>query len=134
LAIQGVLFYNVLGPFFVGTITEVALKFIVGINLIGRRLLRLQAQVQSQELRGLTSDEVWAEVRNFKYSKERNLLGRAISPWKMTQINYKEDNRDEKVLEIAWEAIKETLGFADVSFFQKERLKMVEGLSLQDTH
>jgi len=125
---QGLLIYNMFGSYSMTIVTERTLNFIIGANLIGRRLFRLQ----SQEGRELVDEEIRSEVRNFKHSEDRNKMAQVIAgnTMKLTQIDYKADNKENKVLEVAWDAVEAATGYADASFFRDERLRMVKDLSL----
>lgn len=128
---SAMLFYNVFGPLSTGILSEHALTFIVGANLIGRRLFRLQ----SSKGRNLTEEEIDAEILAFRRSEERNGLDRAMSRsfTKLTEIDFKADNKESIVQGVAYDAVEAAIGYAEASFFRDERARIVKDLTLQDS-
>jgi hypothetical protein len=59
---MGLLLYNVIGPLTLGLISELTLKMVLGVNLIGRRIFLLQ---KLHEDRKLSREEIDAEVMSF---------------------------------------------------------------------
>ncbi len=127
----GFLFYNVVGPYSLPLISEMALKIIIGTNLIGRRLfLEEQKLPEGQKL---SPEQVRAEIKKFRKSEDRTRMMKAIAEARMDKIDYKKEDRMEQVIEVARRAIEAAVGLADESFFTMERLKLFRDISQGDS-
>ena len=129
--VVGFLFYNVVGPYSLPLISEMALKIIVGTNLIGRRLF-----LEEQKLPGgqkLSPDQVRAEIKKFRKSEDRTRMMKAIAEARMDKIDYKKEDRMEQVIEVARRAVEAAVGRADEAFFTMERLKLLRDMGQRDS-
>lgn len=124
------LLYNVAGNLSVTLISKITLQMIVGVNLLGRRLFRLQALSKP---RPLTREQIEAEILNFQESDDRKRMADVITSARMGQINYKQKERVDEVMKVAKEALEASVGYVDSSFFTEERMRVMKELSVIDT-
>lgn len=123
---KGLLVANVFSSLGLGLLTELVLRYIIGVNFIGRRLFR----AQNHKGEALTEVEIASVVRGFKHSGEPRVIRQATYCSALTKIDYKAADRDQKVLKVAEEVIQETIRYADAQFFREERSRMVSKISL----
>jgi len=122
--------YNVVGTVSLSLISELTLKMVLGVNLIGRRIFLLQ---KFQPDRNLTREELDAEIMRFRESNDRKRMMYAINSERMGAIDYKKKERTDQVMEVAKAALEASVGYVDSSFFTDERLKMMKELNLNDS-
>jgi hypothetical protein len=73
------LLYNVTGNLSVTLISRIALQMIVGVNLLGRRLFRLQ----DLNPRPLTEEQIEAEILSFQGSNDQKRMAGVITSARM---------------------------------------------------
>jgi hypothetical protein len=126
--VKGLLAANVYGPLTTGLLTQLVLRYIIGVNFIGRRLFRAQSHKGEE----LTKTEIAQVVRGFKHSEEPSIIKNFTYRSDLTEIDYSAADRDQRVIDIAAEVIRKAIDYADASFYTKERSRMVSRLSINE--
>ena len=117
--------FNIIGSLSMSRMSRITLQMIVGINLIGRRIFRRQALSKTK----LTREMIKAEITEFQKSEDRKRMAEVITPKRMAQIDYKEDDAVNKISHVAQEALEASVGFVDATFFSEERIRVMKELS-----
>jgi len=121
---------NVVGALSLSLISELTLKMVLGVNLIGRRIFLLQ---NAQQARSLTGDELDAEMMSFRESNARKRMTDAITSETMGGIAYKQKERTDQVMQIAKAALEASVGYVDSSFFTDARLEVMKKMNLNNS-
>jgi len=127
---MSLLLVNVVGALSLSLISELTLKMVLGVNLIGRRIFLLQ---NAQQARSLTGDELDAEMMSFRESNARKRMMDAITSEAMGGMAYKQKERTDKVMQVAKAALEATVGYVDSSFFTDARLEVMKKMNLNSS-
>ncbi|RMJ15333.1 hypothetical protein BHE90_002349 [Fusarium euwallaceae] len=109
---------NFLGSTSLSDISEIIMKMVIGVHLIGCCLCELQDRKGSP----LTEKEIKAAMRGFEESVERGKMSRGISP-EMASIPFKERDCTEEVTQAVIRVAKEAAVSSLESLFQELRRK-----------
>jgi hypothetical protein len=82
---MGVLVGNVAGALSLRLISELTLKMVISVNLIGRHIFQLQKEIK----RNLTSQEIDVEFIKLRESNDRKRIANIINSKRMANIDYK---------------------------------------------
>ncbi|RSL42209.1 hypothetical protein CEP53_012329 [Fusarium sp. AF-6] len=107
---------NFLGSTSLPDISEIIMKMVIGVHLIGCYLCELQDRKGSP----LTETEVKAAMRGFEESVERGKMSRGISP-EMVSISFEERDCTEEVTQAVIRVAKEAAVSSLESLFQELR-------------
>jgi hypothetical protein len=126
LCMQLIFVFNFFGSFSLRRVIKLGLNFILGANIIGRKLSQLISNLD----RDLTVEEIKTAVKDFKDASEKEMLAQAIDKRlnDLVDIDYKAHDRDQKVLEIATEVVDEVFHYNDKSIFQEERVRLIKDM------